>query len=525
MKFLAPRYVIVPSRKSCWKWLVSLAILLSARSAWCHPPESFVSVKELVAVQAGDLPILLSAPHGGTLEIPGVPPRVGEGLPRGGAGFSTSRDIGTEQLARDVAEEIERRFGKKPYFVISRVRRRYVDPNRPPRIAYEDQSAKPVYDRYHDSLARFCREALDRFGGGLLLDLHGQGVHPDAVLRGTKNGLTVKLLRERYGEAAHTGPESLFGLLQSRGWIVHPHPGDGKEQTGYDGGYIVQTYGSQTAFAIDAMQLEFGREYRTPKARRQTARVLVDALVQYAERYLKLKAAAETKSQASPIKVAVYLGPGTGGSKESLLKLIDAWPRFHIKQLDAADIRAGKLEGCRALVHPGGSGGGQGRALEAAGRAQVRSFVASGGGYLGICAGAYLATCDYPWSLNILDAKVLDRRHWDRGFGLVDIRLSSHGREMLGAKQSVETIYYHQGPLLAPADNPDIDDFESLAVFVGDIAQKGAPPGVMPGTTAIAAGTHGRGRVICFSPHPEKTKGLEFLLERALEWLVAPPGR
>lgn len=353
-------------------------------------------------MQAGELPILLSAPHGGTLEIPGVPPRAGEGLPRSGAGFSTSRDVGTEELARDVAEEIERRFGKKPYLVISRVRRRYLDPNRPPRIAYEDSRAKPVYDRYHDSLSSFCREALDRFGGGLLLDLHGQGVRPDAVLRGTKNGLTVKLLRQRYGEAAHTGPESLFGLLQARGWVVHPHPGDGKEQTGYDGGYIVQTYGSQTPFGIDAMQLEFGREYRQPKARRQTARVLVDALLQYADKYLKLKTAA-AKSPSSPLKVAVYVGPGTGGSRQSLLK-------------------------------------------------------------------------------------------------------------------------YHQGPLRAPADNPDIGDFESLATFLGDIAQNGAPGGVMPGTTAIAAGTHGRGRMICFSPHPEKTKGLEFLLERALDWLV-PPSR
>ena len=216
------------------------------------------------------------------------------------------------------------------------------------------------------------------------------------------------MLRERHGEAAHTGPQSLFGLLQARDWIVHPHPGDGKEPPGYDGGYIVQTYGSQTAFGIDAMQLEFGREYRIPEARRQTARVLVDALVQYADKYLKLKTAA--KSPTSPVKVAVFAGPGTGGSKQGLLKVFDAWPRFHVQQLDAADIRAGKLKGYRALVHPGGRGGGQGRALEAEGRVQVRDFVASGGGYLGICAGAYLATCDYPWSLNILDAKVLARR-------------------------------------------------------------------------------------------------------------------
>lgn len=38
------------------------------------------------------------------------------------------------------------------------------------------------------------------------------------------------------------------------------------------------------------------------------------------------------------------------------------------------------------------------------------------------------------------------------------------------------------------------------------------------GTPAIACGTCGEGRVIVFSPHPEQTKGLEWLVERAVRW-------
>jgi hypothetical protein len=34
----------------------------------------------------------------------------------------------------------------------------------------------------------------------------------------------------------------------------------------------------------------------------------------------------------------------------------------------------------------------------------------------------------------------------------------------------------------------------------------------MRGTTAIATGEYGYGRVICFSPHPEKTSGFESML-------------
>lgn len=38
----------------------------------------------------------------------------------------------------------------------------------------------------------------------------------------------------------------------------------------------------------------------------------------------------------------------------------------------------------------------------------------------------------------------------------------------------------------------------------------------MKGTTAIARGQFGKGRVICFSPHPEVTRGLEHFIQLAI---------
>jgi hypothetical protein len=40
----------------------------------------------------------------------------------------------------------------------------------------------------------------------------------------------------------------------------------------------------------------------------------------------------------------------------------------------------------------------------------------------------------------------------------------------------------------------------------------------MKGTTAAALGTFGRGRVFCFSPHPEKTPGLDGFVRAAVTW-------
>ncbi|MFT6863736.1 MAG: hypothetical protein ACJAVK_002297 [Akkermansiaceae bacterium] len=77
-------------------------------------------------------------------------------------------------------------------------------------------------------------------------------------------------------------------------------------------------------------------------------------------------------------------------------------------------------------------------------------------------------------------------------------------------------IFYAQGPLLDPADNPDIPDYDPVATFQTEIAQKGAPKGVMIGTTAIAEGRFGKVRVICFSPLPELTEGLHHFIQCAI---------
>jgi glutamine amidotransferase-like uncharacterized protein len=150
----------------------------------------------------------------------------------------------------------------------------------------------------------------------------------------------------------------------------------------------------------------------------------------------------------------------------------------------------------------------------------VRRFVSEGGGYLGICAGAYLATRHYSWSLGVLDAGVLDARHWARGKGMVLIRLTRTGREMLGGAGAFASIWYAQGPLLAPGEDPEIPDFETLALFRSEIAKNGAPRGVMVGTPAIVRGRFGKGRVVAMSPHPERTPGREGYVRAAVAWLA-----
>jgi len=217
------------------------------------------------------------------------------------------------------------------------------------------------------------------------------------------------------------------------------------------------------------------------------------------------------------IRVAVYRDVGVGPSVRQLLTALGTFERVEVREVTAEAIRAGALADVDVLIHPGGSGGKQGRHLGAEGRASIRRYIRDGGGFIGICAGAYLASADYAGSLNVLDARVVDRKHWARGKGTVEIALTDAGRRVLKSDERSLKIFYAQGPLLAPRDRADIPDYETFATFETEIAKNGAPRGVMIGTTAIARGAFGKGRVVCFSPHPEMTEGLESLVRVAID--------
>jgi hypothetical protein len=136
-------------------------------------------------------------------------------------------------------------------------------------------------------LHRYCKEILEEHHTGLLLDIHGQGSSSKTLYRGTANGKTVARLKERFGESAHAGEKSLFGTLDRLGWTVFPPMGDGKEQSGFTGGYIVQTHGSHQPNGLDAVQLEFGADYRSKTQREKTAEVLAQAVQEYLEEYVE----------------------------------------------------------------------------------------------------------------------------------------------------------------------------------------------------------------------------------------------
>lgn len=166
------------------------------------------------------------------------------------------------------------------------------------------------------------------------------------------------------------------------------------------------------------------------------------------------------------------------------------------------------------VLFPGGSASGESVGLTQVGRDMVHSFLGDGGGYLGICAGAYLARPDY---LNVMNYS--SKSPWNRGDGEVQVQFNKAGRYYLGLNklshqpgygqgQNV-TIHYGMGPIFNETwDGGQATDYVVLATYLTEISNRPATEGQMVNTPAIITHRYWkgkRGRVLLSSPHPELT--------------------
>jgi glutamine amidotransferase-like uncharacterized protein len=229
------------------------------------------------------------------------------------------------------------------------------------------------------------------------------------------------------------------------------------------------------------------------------------------------------------VAVAMLDADGVGGNGPKMLEeTLAPEAGFRVTRITAEDIRAGKLAGYRVLIVPGGSSRTEATALGEDGRQAVRAFVSEGGTYVGICAGCYLASKHYKWSLGILPVTVVDSANWARGRATLKMELTAEGREWLPRKEAEGKVIYHNGPVLKPA--PDAEGkLITLATYREEITRKGAKEGLMVNTPAIAAARFGRGWAVGVSPHPEQTEGLRDLVpsavRRALSLSAAETGK
>jgi hypothetical protein len=234
------------------------------------------------------------------------------------------------------------------------------------------------------------------------------------------------------------------------------------------------------------------------------------------------------------IRIAIYSGPGSQDSGirdvERGVKLL---PGATIERLPAAAFAERDLAEFDVVVFSAGGASTQANDIGDAGRKNVRRFVRRGGAYLGICAGAYLACAEFDWGLKLIAAETISDK-WQRGTGEVQMQLTAEGRRAFGPAEAPLAVAYENGPVIAPLQKAGdgiaggdagniagLPPYRTLATFTTELAENGSPPGIMTGSPAIAEGRFGKGRVMIFSPHPERSAGLERVIPLAITRLTA----
>ena len=231
---------------------------------------------------------------------------------------------------------------------------------------------------------------------------------------------------------------------------------------------------------------------------------------------------------ARPLHVGIFNERSCCDEPKPLFRILDAIPSCTRDLLTAEQVQLepDRLARFDVLIFPGGRAHKQAEALGENARWAVKDFIRSGGGYVGICAGGFLASAQYDWSLGLVNTRILTgdqempgigiRSMADRGPGTVKIELTPEGQFIFGDRSAPIDISFSGGPIFLGPKRDNLPLTIPLAHYSTELSNYAPQRGTMVGTPAIFAARFGTGRVVAISPHPENTKGTEFLVKRAV---------
>lgn len=237
--------------------LTWLSLVGAIHAADFAPGRSNFGEKSYIESIPGNLPLVISAPHGGR-EKPDEIPQREKGV--------VDIDTNTQELARAIADELQKQTGHRPHLIICRLHRSKLDCNRE---IEEAAAGSPVGEKawteYHDFVARALKTAIAQGGRAFYIDLHGQNhrdrrielgyLHSPETLQAPDTALdapgvaangSLRRLAEKSKlpySALVRGPRSLGALLEARGFACVPSPERPEPVLPYfQGGYSVRRH-------------------------------------------------------------------------------------------------------------------------------------------------------------------------------------------------------------------------------------------------------------------------------------------
>ena len=137
-------------------------------------PQYLDNSKQYIEYIPGNLPIVISAPHGGKLVASDLPTRSGCG--------TNEEDNNTDILIREIQKQCYALMGGYPHIIINNLSRSKLDPNRIESVATCNNAVTvPYFNAYHDFIDTAAMQVMADYGKGFYIDLHGQSHTPKRI--------------------------------------------------------------------------------------------------------------------------------------------------------------------------------------------------------------------------------------------------------------------------------------------------------------------------------------------------------
>lgn len=253
------------------------------------PGNTYFGSSGFIEYQPGNLPLIISVPHGGYISPDSIPDR-------NCVDCAYVQDAYTQELARLIIAAFQQNTGCKPHVIFNLLHRKKLDMNRDSIMAADSNAALYIYwNEYHNFIKAAKKKITDSYGKGLFIDLHGHGhtkqrieygyLLYDSELResdsmlNTPKRISISSIEYLAGNNASgsthaqllRGKYALGTILATKGYPGVPSMQDPfplENDAYFNGGYNTFYHGSSPGGSIDAIQMELYSAIRFDSVKR-----------------------------------------------------------------------------------------------------------------------------------------------------------------------------------------------------------------------------------------------------------------
>ncbi len=304
------------------------------------PGNTYYDSTGYVEYIAGNLPFVISVPHGGYLKPTNIPDR-------DCSGCSYIKDSYTQELGREVQAAFYKITGCYPHIVINLLHRIKFDANRDiDNAADGNATVETSWREYNSFIDSSKARIISDYGQGIFFDLHGHGhtiqrielgyliskselQSSDSVLNSSlivAKSSIKSLVNNNITSLTHAellrGNLSYGSILNGLGFAAIPSSSDpfpNGSESYFSGGYNTKRHGSKNGGLIDGIQMECNHDIRFDTIlRKKFADSLAVAMINYYQAHYNNNfignycGLISIKDNIKSIDINVYPNPSNG---------------------------------------------------------------------------------------------------------------------------------------------------------------------------------------------------------------------